>query len=144
MGSSPDNDAVEKLLRLKRYEQPPPRYFSEFSGRVISRIERGEGRSSWWERLGFDLRPALAAGAGMVACGLIVYGVATTDGEAVGATSVMAFSPDSSAESKSLLANGEQTVSANSTNPVGTYGTPIDRTVFGGRIVPAQFQLGSQ
>lgn len=148
MGSSPDNDSLKKLLRLKRYEQPPPRYFSEFSDRVISRIERGEGRSSWWARFGFDLRPALAASAGIVACGLIVYGVATTDGEAVGATGGMSFSPDSSGisvvESKSLLANTAQAVSANSTNPVGIYGTPIDRTAFGGQIVPAQFQVGSR
>src|SRR5215212_690509 len=92
--SSPDNfDSLEKLLRLKRHEQPPPRYFNEFSGRVISRLERGEARLSWWERFGFDLRPALAAGAGLVACGLIVYGVATTEGEAsaVGGPGLIGF-----------------------------------------------------
>src|SRR5215207_7648945 len=99
MGSSPDDfDSVQKVLRVKRYEQPPPRYFDEFSGRVIARIERGEARLSWWERFGFDLRPALAAGVGLVACGLIVYGVATTDGEAGvgGATGLIGFNPKDS------------------------------------------------
>src|SRR5436190_2543465 len=100
--SSPENfDSLEKLLRLKRHEQPPPRYFNEFSGRVLARIERGEARSSWWERFGVDLRPALAAGAGMVACGLIVYGVATTDrgAEAVGLTGIVEFAANPSSGS---------------------------------------------
>src|SRR6185503_19048313 len=104
--SAPDNfDSLEKLLRLKRHEQPPPRYFNEFSGRVMSRIERGEARLSWWERFGFDLRPALAAGAGLVACGLIVYGVATTDGEAraVGGPGLMGFNVAESQPSPTLV-----------------------------------------
>ncbi len=139
---------MEKLLRLKRYEQPPPRYFSEFSNRVISRIEKGEGRSSWWERLGFDLRPALAAGAGVVACGLIVYGVATTDGVEAGATAgfsvPMEITTAASVDSQPRFAIPEQTASANSTNPVGFYGTPIDRAGFSGQVVPVLFQTGLQ
>src|ERR1043165_9633080 len=108
MNSSPDNfKSLEKLVRLKRHEQPPPRYFREFSGRVIDRIERGEARLSWWERFGSDLRPALAAGAGLVACGLIVYGVATTDGEvdAMGLNGSAVFAANDSVPSKPLLAN---------------------------------------
>jgi hypothetical protein len=120
--SSPDNfDSLEKLLRLKRHEQPPPRYFNEFSGRVISRIERGEARLSWWERFGFDLRPALAAGAGLVACGLIVYGVATTEGEAsaVGGPGLIGFkTTESIAQPSPVLVNSESAAAANSTNPV--------------------------
>lgn len=76
MGSSSDNfDPVQKLIRLKRYEQPPPRYFANFSSQVISRIQAGEARRepAWWERFGLDLRPILTAGAGMMACGLVFF-----------------------------------------------------------------------
>lgn len=84
MDSSPENfESLRKLLRLKRYEQPPPRYFNEFSGNVIARIRVGQTRSPrWWERFGFDLRPALTIGAGAAACALLFATVASAlDGE---------------------------------------------------------------
>jgi hypothetical protein len=143
MSSPEDFDSLAKLLRLKRHEQPPPRYFNEFSSRVISRIERGEVRLSWWERFGFDLRPALAAGAGLVACGLIVYGVATTEGEAgpVGGPGLMSFSVnDTALQPSPILVNSENTVAANSTNPVPTYGTQIDRNGWRALATPISFQ----
>jgi hypothetical protein len=138
MNASPDNfESLEKLLKLKRHEQPPPRYFNDFSGRVMDRIGRGEARRSWWERLGFDLRPALAAGAGVAACGLMVYGVATTEGDAGTLTAAgyagQVFAASTPMEDPAL------TVAANSTNPVPTYGTPIDRKVFGSQVMPVSF-----
>jgi hypothetical protein len=143
MDSSPDNfDSLEKLLRLKRYEQPPPRYFSGFSGRVISRIEAGEARISWWERFGFDLRPAFAAAAGMFACGLVVYGVATADG-GMNLSNDLSRTGDSSPalSSPNALFAQAGSVAANSTNPVPKYGTPIDRKGFGGgSLIPTSFQ----
>jgi len=145
MGSSPDDnfDSLQKVLRVKRYEQPPPRYFNEFSGRVVSRIQSGEGRVSWWERFGFDLRPAFAAGVGMVACGLVVYGVATTEGgdgfsEAGAQTLVNGSSP--ALLDRALTAMPGASVTTSSTNPVVGYGTPIDRKAFGsGAVTPASF-----
>ena len=143
MSSSSDNpDSVQKLLRLKRYEQPPPRYFNEFSGRVLARIEAGEGRASWWEKFGFDLRPAFAAAAGMAACVLVVYGVATTDGDlsSDGITSVAGASlPAALDPAPSGLAAVADPTTANSTNPVANYGTPIDRTVFGAEVMRASY-----
>jgi hypothetical protein len=140
--SSPEHfDSLEKLLRLKRYEQPPPRYFDEFSGRVISRIKAGAGRNSWWERFGFDLRPAFAAAAGMFACGLVVYGVATADGSVeISPESIALGSPSPVLTSgEGLVLNSEQSPSANSTNPVPSDSASIDRHLFDLKAVPASF-----
>ena len=139
MSSSPDNfESLEKLLRLKRHESPPPRYFKDFSGRVIDRIGHGEARVSWWERLGFDLRPALAACAGMAACGLIVYGVATTEGDAgpVSATTYAANMFQAAAP----MEDPTKSVAANSTNPVPIYGSPSDKSIFRSQVMPVNFQ----
>ena len=131
--SSPDNfDSLEKLLKLKRYEQPPPRYFDTFSGRVMSRIEAGEARASWWERFGFDLRPAFAAAAGVLACGLVVYGVATADANVeLGTEQMSAGIPLPISPAANAFVQSDPSP-ANSTNPVPAYGTPIDHKVFGG------------
>jgi len=76
--SSNDFDSLQRLLRLKKYELPPPRYFNEFSGNVIAGIRAQARRSPrWWERFGFDLRPALTLGAGAAACGLLLATVAS-------------------------------------------------------------------
>ena len=78
--NSENFDSIRVLLRLKRYEQPPPRYFNEFSSIVIARIEAGErGHASFWERFGFDLRPVLAGALGATACGLVLLGLAASD-----------------------------------------------------------------
>jgi len=71
-------DQLRKLLALKRYELPPPRYFNEFSGRVMARLTEPERHPlTWWQRLGFDfdLRPAAMCGLGVVVCGLLSFGV---------------------------------------------------------------------
>ena len=144
--SSPSDqfDSVQKILRLKHYEQPPPRYFNEFSGRVIARIERGDARSSWWERFGFDLRPALAAVTGAFACALVVYGVATAEdvqpADVSGMSSLAGPSGATATVAPHLTADAES-VSGYSTNPVSSYGTPIDRTVFRAQLTPASYPL---
>ncbi|HMC26352.1 MAG TPA: hypothetical protein VKM56_01020 [Verrucomicrobiae bacterium] len=71
-------DQLRKLLALKRYELPPPRYFNEFSGRVMARLAEPERQPlTSWQRLGFDfdLRPAAMCGLGVVVCGLLSFGV---------------------------------------------------------------------
>src|SRR5436305_10875084 len=86
--SNNDFDQLRKLLALKRYELPPPRYFNEFSSSVIARLSQpAREELSWWQRLGFnfDLRPALMCGVGVVVCGMLSFGLVgamqMTDGE---------------------------------------------------------------
>lgn len=79
MSNSPDDFAsLKQLLAAKRYEQPPPGYFNDFSDRVISRIEAEDLNeySSWWQWLiaKFDARPVLACVYGLTVSGLLLAG----------------------------------------------------------------------
>lgn len=80
--------ALRRLLALKRYEQPPPRYFNDFSQQVVARIRAGDmgdeaGVERWfWEvpwlqRLwvAFETKPLLAGCFGAAVCALLVGGV---------------------------------------------------------------------
>jgi hypothetical protein len=75
---------VRKLLALKRHEQPPPRYFHDFSSKVIARLQALEAARpvSWRQRLGldFDFRPAMMGAFGVVACAVLLIGVITSLG----------------------------------------------------------------
>jgi hypothetical protein len=92
MNMQPEHENFEDLRRilvLKRYEQPPPGYFNDFSRKIIARIEAGEGEvyasvfEQWLARVPwvlrvfqtFERKPILAGAFGMVVCGLVVSGV---------------------------------------------------------------------
>jgi hypothetical protein len=68
---------VEKIIALKRYEQPPPGYFHLLPGRIIRRIEHGEGQCGFWEkwRMAFRVRPGLAYALGLTVCGALTAGL---------------------------------------------------------------------
>ena len=70
-------EKLQKLLALKRYEQPPPGYFNRLPNQIMARIEAGEGQSRFWERFipGFTFRPAMAYGVGLATCGVVALGV---------------------------------------------------------------------
>ncbi|MEP6663210.1 MAG: hypothetical protein ABJC04_06045 [Verrucomicrobiota bacterium] len=70
-------ESLRKLLALKKYEQPPPRYFSELPARIWTRLERAAEPVSFWEKLlpDFNLKPAYAYAFGLLACGGIVTGI---------------------------------------------------------------------
>jgi hypothetical protein len=81
-----DFEQLRRLMKLKRYEQPPPRYFNDFSSKVIARIEAGEGRPpfflmTWMERIISVLgaRPAYSGVFGAVACLGIIGGLVQID-----------------------------------------------------------------
>jgi hypothetical protein len=64
---------IEKIIALKRFEQPPPGYFQLLPDRVINRIQHGEGRAGFWEKwwLAFCFRPGLAYALGLAVCGTL-------------------------------------------------------------------------
>ena len=75
-------EQLQRLLKLKRYETPPPRFFASFSQQVVSKISQPEitRGAAWWERLGFDfdLKPALVCVFGIAVCGFLSIGVITS------------------------------------------------------------------
>jgi len=77
-------EKVQKLLALKRYEQPPPGYFNGFSGKIMARIHALEAArpATWRQRLGldFDFKPALMGAFGVAVCGLLLVSVINSSG----------------------------------------------------------------
>ncbi|MGA2870236.1 MAG: hypothetical protein ABSF34_13900 [Verrucomicrobiota bacterium] len=90
MNDSEQNfEDLKQLLKLKRYEIPPPGYFNDFSSHVISAIreERASGvlpassGASWIVRFLaiFDSRPGLVGGLATSLVLLLVFGVVLAD-----------------------------------------------------------------
>jgi hypothetical protein len=78
MNSEPgDFEALRKLMVLKRYEQPPPGYFSRLPGKIIFRLERGEGQPGFWGKwlTAFAFRPALAYGFSVAAFSALTFSI---------------------------------------------------------------------
>ena len=74
-----DFEDLQRLIAWKRHELPPPRYFSDFSGSVVERLELEESgvERGWWHRLlaSYDSRPVLACAYGVAIGGLVVLGM---------------------------------------------------------------------
>jgi len=82
-------DALRRALKLKRHEQPPPRYFNEFSACVIRRIcendvqdratkmDEAAWEAPWVIRLleRFQARPIYAGILGATVCALMISGI---------------------------------------------------------------------
>jgi hypothetical protein len=94
MNTEQDNfDSLQRLLALKRHEQPPPGYFERFSGNVIARIRVGEAATKrsfldrlfeeapWIQQLcqTFEHRPLFAGACSFAVCGLIAASVMYSD-----------------------------------------------------------------
>jgi hypothetical protein len=73
-------ESLRRLLMLERYEIPPPGYFNNFSGAVISRISAGETSESvgdWFSKLlqVFEFKPAFAGAFASALVVLLVFGI---------------------------------------------------------------------
>ncbi len=64
-------------MALKRYELPPPRYFDELPDRVLTRLERGEGKPSFLENFlqSVVIRPALAYSCALAALSALTWSI---------------------------------------------------------------------
>lgn len=130
---NPDSENFEqlqKLLALKRHEQPPPGYFNNFSGKVIARIEAGsrdEDGLAWLRRLWsiVEGKPMLTGAFGAAVCALVISGLVFSDdvesvSNNVRATAGSANSPlEGNANSLAMIPGAERSSQfASSTNPV--------------------------
>lgn len=111
-----DFDKLRKLLKLKRYEQPPPGYFNHFSSLVINRIER-EGRAEetleevpqWLTRFFgiFRASPVFSGLFGAALCAVVIFGISAANKGAK--TPAIAFQPPpmaiAEANASDVLAN---------------------------------------
>ena len=73
-----DEQGIQKILALKRHEQPPPAFFNGFSNRVLDRIRTEPmPRPTWRERLSVEFYgvPLYMSLAGVAVCGLLVVGM---------------------------------------------------------------------
>ena len=96
MNAAPDNfEKLQKLLALKRHEPPPPGYFTNFSSKVMARLEAAElaAPAPWWQRVlaGWQTRPALLCAYGLLVGGVSVFGLSLYEmvqgnGDETGAT----------------------------------------------------------
>jgi hypothetical protein len=131
MNMNPENqdfESLRRLLKLKRHELPPPRYFNEFPGQVLQRIKLGEGRSrsgrevTWIERLIsiFEGKPMLAGGLGAAVCALLLVGLAYSErmDPPPGASELGGGLIQASGQLPAPALGGHSALAASSTNPV--------------------------
>jgi len=87
-----DFEKLQRLLKLKRHEQPPPRFFNDFSGKVTARLRAGDvgklesledvvAQTPWLQRLwqAIEGKPAISGVFTAAVCGLIVAGAFFAD-----------------------------------------------------------------
>lgn len=142
---------VKRLLKLKRFETPPPGYFSHFSGDVVSRIRAGEagGDQSFWERIQSDspfasmvmqlfaVRPGIIGALATGVCLLLLVGVLIVDRSESGpvaAPGIFAQTEQSPSDASPTLASADTVGPPDSgitvsTNPISSF-QPVN-TLFG-------------
>jgi hypothetical protein len=95
-------EELRKLLRIKRYEQPPPRFFNEFSARVLDRIEAESastakagtlaGEAPWLVRMLklLETNSLVAGGFATAVCAMLIGGIVYSESVDQATTAVAA------------------------------------------------------
>lgn len=129
-----DFEKLQRLLKLKRHEQPPPRFFNDFSGQVTARIKAGAtgsqsdsfeeivAQTPWLLRIwrAIEGKPAVSGIFTAAVCGLVVAGVFMADKTTSEMPRFELEAPLAKTEKKSLFSSGGSTlatVPVSSTNP---------------------------
>jgi hypothetical protein len=103
-------EQLQRLMKLKRHETPPPAYFNNFSRDVIAgiRAQRNQAKTDplkqleseapWLLRLwrSLEARPAFAGAFGMTICAVLVGGIVMMEKPA-NSVGGLAINPDTSA-----------------------------------------------
>lgn len=112
-----DYAAVQRLLALKRHEEPPPGYFDRLPGEIRSRIAHAHPEP-WWRGWleSWNLSPQLAAGCAVLACLLVVGGTWLVKRPGPTAGAEVATVPKA--------ADTNQTASGSNGAPPGLFNTP--------------------
>jgi len=133
-------DELKKLLQLKQHEVPPPGYFNNFSGEVISRIRAGE--SSHAEKLAadipwlanflrfFETKPGVVGGFATGLCLLLVLTVVFAERTEQAAKNFIALSPEPSGLTGNSMAAAAPSLAtaslaANSTGGIAISTNPV-------------------
>jgi len=139
MNQSENNfDSLRRLLALKRHEIPPPGYFNDFPGEVLSRIRAGEAdapremadrlftEAPWLLRFlqVFEAKPAFVGAFACALCLLLLFGIVyagrpeTTPKETLLAAVTQSGVPLVDVTAPVIAPSTEQTGLIISTNPV--------------------------
>jgi hypothetical protein len=125
---------VQRLLRLKRHEQPPPGFYPSFAGRVMSRIEAEKSYSffsNWrfweWE---ISLSPNWATGMAVAFCAMLLWGISGADRTRVAAIGV---SSEGTLQANLSHAEGIRTAGLK----LHTTSTPVFETLVSEEVPPA-------
>ena len=134
MSTAPEDfEKLQKLLKLKRHEQPPPGYFNNFSRQVIARLET-QRRSSredllsaeapWAKKLVrmLETNPMFAGAFGVAVCALLIFGITTF--QYVDRTSVAMVSEDGNAAGPTLVSRASSASFSPSINPMLSTNVP--------------------
>jgi hypothetical protein len=151
-------EKLRKLLTLKRHEQPPPRYFHNFSNNVLARLNASEGdsESQWllnfWH--GLMQRPVLSGALGASAFGLLLFGLVYSQGNVTPNTGYFAEAPFTASAPGSDKAPATVTFfnqftetapeAINSTNPVTSTEQPSLFNSAGFNIQRISYQTGGK
>lgn len=129
-----DFEALRRLLKLKRHEKPPPRYFNDFSSQVVNhlRSSRPADRENVMERLAWESpwlqkvlsvlqgRPIVTGVLGAAACALLVGGAIYSEQPGSSPTPLEFGGglPQVGVEQTASVFGNDSVVAVNSTNPV--------------------------